>query len=198
LRQEIGSAVNAASQLLVKLAAENILEIEFPGNYFEYVHVIYEDNIASAMSMFYSNMRVSSVELSQNLQIGSDSANLIAYQFPDTENQIAPEALITGYLNGDIQDCVILSCLPFSIELENQSTGRWKTIVDQFAAIPLETPVFIEKATDRLACKFRSQNMEIIKVSSLAEPIENMELRFLIDAGYVKYFELLPERKLYL
>jgi len=187
-----------SAHLNFKLTNENILEIIYPDNYFEYVHVSYEDNIASAMSMFYSNRSVSSDELNQKLSIDFGSANLITCQYPSPENQVAPEDLITGYLNGEIQDFMILSCLPYAIEVQNENTGVWKPIIDQFSLIPVETTVSIEGPTDLLTCRFRSQNTEIKKTVALGETIENTELPLFVDANYIKFFELPSGRKIYL
>ena len=101
-----------------------------------------------------------------------------------------PDDLIAGYLNGDIQDCLILTCIPFSIDLENLSTLAYSPIIDQFTMIPTEMPVFIEKASDHLNVKYRSESREVLKTVSFGESIENTELGFFIDANYYHHLKL--------
>ena len=161
------------------------------------IYVSYEESIISVMSMLFSNNTVSSEVLNGKLLINDRISNFNTFQYPNIANHLKPEDLLFGYLNGDIQDCMILACLPFSIDLENKSTHTYSKIVDQFTIIPIEQSVFIEEASDYLNVKFRSENKEVLKTVSFGQPIKNTDLGFFIDANYMKGFELPSGKTIY-
>lgn len=178
------------AHLNLKLSAENIIEIVYPHNYFEYVYVEEDQSIIIVSGMLYSNSAVTLDALNHQSLSKVKAANFLSYPYPDIVENIKPEDLIKNYLYGNFKDCLVLHCIPFSIDIENESDKTYDTVIEEFTTIPVTTPFYVHKACDRLKCRIKFQDKVLEKTIFFNEFVGENEINLCINSDYNTYLEL--------
>lgn len=173
------------------LAKENVFEIEFSKDYFEYVGFSYDDGVVEVLFMNYFTKRTPKMHFLSTHKDKLRHPKLFEFSFNESLGAISDSLL--SFFKGKILNLLTLFCYPFSIEVSQDAKPIFT--FDSGETIPTKKTFYIPEGSGILRLKKTYLGDErvtkITAIKNLGRPISG-DLD--IDCSYCERLILMYEK----